>query len=187
MLLDDYSKNGNFHNANFVGALAKGAGYVYRGDLVLRGDLGLPANERTPPKELMTQVVLVATETELTCVVGALDHLSQVESLFATYGSVLAPKCRVVLFARDVPKPLATTYRDVPLFLYPNDDTLVWNELLDALYIEKDDIKKLSPEQKVGFVGKTIADFKPSFPTVSWDEALARRVERKPLDRVGAV
>jgi hypothetical protein len=185
VLLQNYSDNGHFHNANFVGAAT--GGYAYRGDLVLEGDFGLPANERRPPKALMLQAVLFASDTQLKCVIGGLDHLATVELLLKKYRPDFAPDCRVLIFARDVPAPWVATYDGLEIVLLPNDDNLLWNELLDVLYIEKDDLKRLSPEEKVRALHQALARFQPKFPRYDWATALDKRVEKKRLERVGAI
>lgn len=187
MLLQKYSDTGHFHNANFFGPASKGSGFAYRGDLVLEGDFGLPANERRPPRALLTQTVLFATDAQLKCVIGGLDHLAAVELFLKQYRGDLAADCRIVIFARDVPAACVAVNDGLELVLLPNEDNLLWNEALDLLYIEKDELKRLSPEDKVRVVSDALARFKPKFPRLDWAAALAQRVEKKPLERVGAI
>lgn len=187
MLLQNYSENGHFHNANFYGPASKGSGFAYRGDLVLEGDFGIPANERRPPRAVLTQVVLFATSTQLKCVIGGLDHLAVAELLLKQYRSDFAPDCRLLIFARDVPSPCVAVMDGIELLLLPNEDNLLWNEVLDLLYIEKDELKRLSPEDRVRAVQEALAHYKPKFPRLDWAGALAQRVEKKPLVRVGAI
>lgn len=187
MLLQALSDNGSFHNANFMGPVSNKTGFAYRGDFVLEGDFGLPSNERTPPKALLTQAVLFANDSQLLCVVGALAHLELVGTLLKTYKSQMSPSCKVLVYARDVPTPVVTSLDAVELTVLPFEDNLIWNELLDVLYIEKSDLKSLSPEDKVAAVHKALVSFKPKFPKLDWSEALARRVEKKQVERPGAI
>jgi hypothetical protein len=187
VLLQNYSDTGHFHNANFLGAASKGAGFAYRGDLVLEGDFGLPANERRPPRALLFQVVLFASETQLQCVIGGSDHLAVTELFLKQYRADFAPDCRVLIFARDIPSPCIVNIEGLDVIVLPNEDTLLWNEALDVLYIEKDDLKRLSPEDRVRAVSDALSRFTPKFPRFDWAGALAQRVEKKPLVRVGAI
>ena len=186
VLFDHYLEIGRLFNSNFIEEGRDGR-YAYRGDLILEGDFDRPANERRPPSLLMTQVALLAHDSKLVMVLGALSHLADLETFLGVYGPDLSSDAAMIFFVRDVPTPLVLTLDGRTIQLQPNDDTLVWNDLLDLLGLEKSDLKKLSPADRVGLVAAELREFRSRGSVVDWAGALERRAEKAPMERVGAI
>ena len=50
---------------------------------------------------------------------------------------------------------------------------MAWNELIDLLALEKSDFKGQSAADKVVTLYKAVTDYKPAFPVVSVEDAMA--------------
>ena len=69
-------------------------------------------------------------------------------------------------------------FRVVPL-----EDGMIWNETLELLCIEKSDLKGQSAEEKVETLLAELKQYKPSFPSVSYEDALGCTIEVKATAR----
>jgi hypothetical protein len=71
----------------------------------------------------------------------------------------------------NISKGLQVELEGVTYKLLPFKQGLVWNELLEELYIEKSELKNQSPEDKVAIAFAAAKTYKPKTPLVSFSEA----------------
>ena len=64
-------------------------------------------------------------------------------------------------------------YSGATFYVLPIDEATVYNELLDLLYLERIDLKRLDSAGKVNKIAETALKFSDTFPTLSYEEGLA--------------
>ncbi len=179
MLFDRYEQQGLFVNMNFKEATTKGQ-QAYRGDLVLvEGEVADASGRRKPPTSTLRQSVLLQGDDKLLLVVGFLDELGKIDAFVERYTPDFAPDIRLMFFVGNIGKALQVELGAVRASLIPLDDGMVWNELLEELRLEKDDLKGKSSAEKVATVFGSVASYKAKGDSVSLAEALTRTVEVK--------
>jgi hypothetical protein len=63
-------------------------------------------------------------------------------------------------------------YNGASFYVLPIDEAGVYNELLELLYLEKNDLKKLDTAAKLDKVADTALKFSDKFPDLSYEEGL---------------
>ena len=184
MLLEQYKEKGCLFNMNLSGTTDTGE--VYRGDLVLefgeiteRGDMG-------PPKTVINQAVLLTVEDKTVLLAGGLDELADLETVIKNYDADYADGAIGLFFVHNIKDPMTVKLGSVNYILVPLDDGMIWNEILELLFIEKSDIKRQSAEEKVVTLYEELGTYKHKFPAVEFETALTQTVTPKTAVR-GAV
>ena len=100
--------------------------------------------------------------------------LSQ-KMLAEVLGDTLSPTGKYFLFVDniDISKKYQCEYGCATFYILPIDESTVYNELLQLLYIDKGDLKKLDTAGKTDAVADKAASFSDSFPKISYEEGLA--------------
>lgn len=187
MLLEEYAASGRLINSNFASPGPTAGRFAYRGDWALVGDFDQAPNDRRPPREVLTQAVGLTTEGSILFLAGALARVELLRELLALDAERLDESFLGILFARDVGKPVSVVEQGALFHIFPYSDTLVFNEILDLLYLEKSDLKGMSPEGKVEEVYRVARAHSFKHATETFQQVLDARIEPKQLDRVGAV
>lgn len=179
MLLDTYEKNGLLLNMNFKEPAATGL-TGYRGELVLKqGEVADDAGRRLPPEAVLKAVVMLAGADKLALVAGLLDDAAKLPLFFALYGQDVAADTKLIFFVANLPKPAQVNLGEFGCELIPLPEGMVWNELVDMLYLEKGDFKGQSSGEKIHTVYQAFAGYQAKSPLMSWEEVLAGRIEHK--------
>jgi hypothetical protein len=63
---------------------------------------------------------------------------------------------------------------DIPFYVLPIDGATVYNELLDLLYIERNDLKKLDTAGKLDAIADKALKFTGTFEEITFQEGLKR-------------
>ncbi|MCC9606153.1 hypothetical protein LOC68_19300 [Blastopirellula sp. JC732] len=187
MLFDDYAKSGRLSNLNFAAPASKEGQFVYRGDWAIRGDFDKPLRDRRPPSETLTQAVAVSDGEKLFFLSGAFTEIELLKELTEIDAELINENTLGVIFARDIGTPQTVIIGGATFQLLPYADTMVWNELLDLLYLEKEDLKGLSREDKVILVWETAKKHNFKSTELTWEQVLESRIEPEAIDRVGAI
>jgi hypothetical protein len=146
-----------------------------------RGDLGLKfaqavADEARPPELLAEQVMAAAQAGETTfSFIAAYLHSFEYLALFAeVMGDTLSPRGKYFLFCNNV--DLSTRYQvpigNVTFYVLPIFDASVYNETLELLYLEKNDLKKLDTSGKLDAIVDKAIRFNESFPEITYEQGL---------------
>lgn len=179
MLLNRYEQDGLFFNKNFVEASSDGQ-QAYRGDLVLiEGEVADASGRRRPPVATVRQAVMLCAGDKLQFVAGYLDDVARLEPFAQRYGTDFGPGINLLFFVGNIAAPLQIKLESTLVSLVPLEDGMVWNELLDEVKLDKDDLKGQSAADKVVTVLRAFADYRPKGDQVSLAEALTRTVEVK--------
>lgn len=151
--------------------------FGFRGELALKFAPKL-ADEARPPELQADQVMAVAQEGETTIPFLAAYLLSfeHLNDLAKALGDSIRPAGKYFAFCNNV--DLSARYQ-VPVggamfYVLPIDEATVYNELLDLLYLEKNNLKKLDSAGKLDAVADAALKFDQTYDVISFDDGLAR-------------
>lgn len=184
MLIEGYLSQEMLQNTGVNGVASEPNSWAYRGDMVLEaGEIADAQGRRMPPKSVVKQAVLLTQNDKFVFIAGSIKDLAQLTILVENYGAEYAPNLRAIIYAENIGKPLEVEYAGVVYTVLPIEDTAVWSALLDDIRLEKDDFKGQSGEEKVVTLYRHALDFNAKGAKVSFEEALALRVEPKKSHR----
>jgi hypothetical protein len=176
-LLESYKSNGLLFNSNFLEATSQEGVDAYRGELVLiKGEVADALGHSKPPVEIMRGVALLASD-KLKMVVGAIDQLDLLPTFLDKYKADFDAGIRIVLFVVNVESAMQLEAEGAQITLIPLVQGVPWNEILDELGLEKSDFKGQSAGDKVATLNDELKSYKPKYPVVTLEEALAATVD----------
>lgn len=162
-------------NPVFKGPTGSNRRFGFRGEIAIKFSDQL-ADEARPPEITADQVIAVGKEGD-----GGLDFMAAyllsfeyLKPLADAIGPVLKPDGKYFLFCNniDLSKKYQVPYDGKTFYVLPIDEATVYNELLDLLYLERNDLKKLDTAGKVDKVADTVLGFSTIFPSMSYEEGL---------------
>lgn len=166
---------GRLLNPVLKGATKKPGRFGFRGELALRFSPKV-ADEARPPELSCDQVMAVAQagDPTLAFFAGYLLSFEHVKDVAETLGDTLSAGGRYFLFCNNI--DLSRRYQ-VPLkgamfYVLPIDESTVYNELLELLYLEKTELKKLDTAGKTDRVADAALRFDTTFDTITYEEGL---------------
>lgn len=173
MLLETYQAKGLLTVTLVNGQTSDAGVYAYRGDLVLKeGTLrDGSATDRKPPEALLIHSALIVENDRVKFINGLLPTLDLLPILVEKYKTDIAPDCTALLYVENIGKGMQVELEGVTYKLIPFRQGLVWNELLEELYIEKSELKNQSAEDKVAIAYTAAKSYNPKTPLVSFAEA----------------
>ncbi len=173
MLLENYQNKGLLTVTLVKGQTSKAGVEAYRGDLVLKeGALREGSStDRKPPEALLIHSALIVENDKIKFINGLLPTLSLLPVLVEKYKADIAPDCVALLYVENISKPLQIELEGVMYQLLPFKEGLVWNEILEELYIEKSELKGQTAEDKVAIAYAAAKDYKSKGAVVSLAEA----------------
>jgi hypothetical protein len=135
------------------------------------------AGEKRPPEVAAEQVLATAVEGEGTIAfLAAYLHSFEFLKAFAdVLGETLGPKGKYFVFVNNIDPgaKFKVVLGEATFFILPIDEATVYNETLDLLRIEKNDLKKLDTAGKLDAIADAAAKFNKGFPLVTYEEGLA--------------
>ena len=150
--------------------------FGFRGELALRFAPKL-ADEARPPELSCDQVMAVATAGEATLpfFCGYLLSFEHLKDVAETLGDTLHAGGKYFLFCNniDLSRRYQVPYKGALFYVLPIDESTVYNEMLQLLYIDKNDVKKLDTAGKSDYLADRALAFKDSFPAISYEDCLA--------------
>lgn len=189
MLLETYQTQGLLTVTLVNGETGTAGVYAYRGDLVLKeGALREGSTtDRKPPEALLIHAALIVENDKIKFVNGLLPTLDLLPVFVAKYKADIAPDCIAMIYIENIGKGLQVELEGVTYKLMPFKQGLVWNELLEELYIEKSELKNQSATDKVAIAYQAAKSYNPKTPLVSFAEAEENTIEVIKEDAVGAI
>ena len=149
--------------------------FGFRGELALRFAAKL-ADEARPPELTCDQVIAVAQvgDPKLPFFAGYLLSFEHLKDVAETLGDTLSAGGKYFLFCNniDLSKKYQVPLRGVMFYVLPIDEATVYNELLELLYLEKAELKKLDTAGKTDRVADAALKFDITFDTITYDEGL---------------
>ena len=168
---------GRLLNPVLKGPTKKPGRYGFRGELALRFATRV-ADEARPPELTCDQVIAVAHagEPALAFFAGYLLSFEHVKDVAEVLGDTLSPAGPYFLYCNNV--DLVTRY-DVTIggarfHVLPIDEAAVYNELLELLYLEKNELKKLDTAGKTDRVADAALAFRGTFEPLAYEDGLKR-------------
>ncbi|NKN34178.1 hypothetical protein [Marichromatium bheemlicum] len=178
MLLDIYQQQELFWLKTLFGTPSRADLQVFRGEfVVLEGELKTTTGKRSPPKAVLKQAVLVADETRLRMVAGNFASIDELPEFVTRFHTALAADCRPLLFVDNIAESAEVEILGHPYVLIQHSDGVVWNALTERCYLDKQDLKGLSGEDKVIRVFEALADYRPGLPSHDLETLLATKTE----------
>jgi uncharacterized protein (DUF4213/DUF364 family) len=116
-----------------------------------------------------------------------LPTLDLLPVLVEKYKADISEDCNALIYVENIGKGLQVELEGVNYKLMPFKQGLVWNGLLEELYIEKSELKNQSAEVKVAIAFAASKSYKPKSPLVSFAEAEANTIVVIKEAAVGAI
>ncbi|WP_298828933.1 hypothetical protein [uncultured Piscinibacter sp.] len=149
--------------------------FGFRGELALRFSPKL-ADEARPPELTCDQVIAVAQagDPKLAFFAGYLLSFEHLKDVAETLGDTLSAGGKYFLFCNniDLSKKYQVPLKGAMFYVLPIDEATVYNELLELLYLEKNELKKLDTAGKTDRVADAALKFDITFDTITYEEGL---------------
>ena len=167
---------GRLLNPVLKAATHKPGRFGFRGELALRFSPKL-ADEARPPELTCDQVIAVAQvgDPKLPFFAGYLLNFAHLKDVADVLGDTLSAGGKYFLFCNniDLSKKYQVPLNGAMFYVLPIDEATVYNELLELLYLEKNDLKKLDTAGKTDRVADAALKFDITFDTITYEEGLA--------------
>ena len=189
MLLENYQAKGLLTVTLVNGQTSNAGIYAYRGDLVLKEGVLREGSTtyRKPPEALLIHSALIVENDMIKFINGLLPTLDLLPVFVEKYKNDIAPDCTALIYVENIGKGMRVELEGVTYKLIPFKQGLVWNELLEELYIEKSELKNQSAEDKVAIAYAAAKSYKPKTPLVSYAEAEENTIVVVKEASVGAI
>jgi hypothetical protein len=162
-------------NPVFKAATGKAGRFGFRGEIAIKFAQQF-ADEARPPEITADQVIAVAEEGApgLDFMAAYLLSFEYLKPLVDAMGPTLKPDGKYFLYCNniDLRQRYQVPYDGKTFYVLPIDEATVYNELLELLYLERNDLKRLDTAGKVDRVADTALQFTGSFPSMSYEEGL---------------
>ncbi|WP_088279799.1 hypothetical protein [Ideonella sp. A 288] len=167
---------GRLLNPVLKGATHKPGRIGFRGDIALKFQVKM-ADEARPPETCAEQVIAAAHagEPHLAFCCGFLLSFEYLKLVADVLGDLLSPTGKYFFFCDnvDLAKRYQIEYGGTTFYILPIDEATVYNEMLELLYLEKTELKKLDTAGKTDAIVDKAMGFTQSFPRISFEEGLA--------------
>lgn len=162
-------------NPVFKDATKKPGRFGFRGEIAIKFAEQL-ADEARPPEITADQVMTVAHEGEtgIPFFTGYLLSFEYLKLLVEALGDTLKPDGKYILFCNniDLLKKYKVSMGGATFYILPIDEATVYNELLELLRLEKNDLKKLDTAAKLDAVADQALNFSANYPEITFEEGL---------------
>jgi hypothetical protein len=166
---------GRLLNPVLKGPTHKPGRFGFRGELALRFAVKM-ADEARPPELTCDQVIAVAQEgnPKLPFFAGYLLSFEHLKDVAEALGESLTAGGKYFLFCNniDLSKKYQVAMKGALFYVLPIDEATVYNELLELLYLEKTELKKLDTAGKTDRVADAALKFDVTFDTLTYEEGL---------------
>ncbi|MBP0625384.1 hypothetical protein [Cupriavidus consociatus] len=166
---------GRLLNAVFKGRTITPHRVGFRGELALRFARRL-ADEARPPQLCCEQIMTVGTvgDQHIPFFAGWLlsfEHLIEVANVL---DGTLSPRGKYFLFCDniDLARRYKVPYKGAMFYVLPILESTVYNEMVDLLHLDKNELKKKGTAGKLEAVADAAIRFDSPFDTISYSEGL---------------
>jgi hypothetical protein len=147
--------------------------FAFRGDLAITlGDMH-SSNTRNQPKCILESANILMDGDNFIFVSGSLLSLEDIPAFLARYGQYIADDVKIILYVVNAAKTMTIKMDGKTLYVSPYEEGVVWQLLMEDLYVEKSDMKGQSPEDKLITMFDACKDFKPKYDEVTYEESLS--------------
>ena len=148
--------------------------FGFRGEIALRFAPKI-ADEARPPELKIDQVMATAEGGKVPFLTAYLLSFAYARDLIEALGDLTVPEGKYFLFCNNI--DLLSKYRmrwgDVTFYILPIDEAAVYNELLELLGIERNDLKKRDTAGKLDAIADAVPDFSADYPFITFEEGVA--------------
>jgi hypothetical protein len=148
----------------------------FRGELALRFAPKL-ADEARPPELMCPQVMAIANvgEKHIPFFAGYLLSFEYLKDVAEVLGASMTAGGKYFLFCDniDLSKKYQVPYKGAMFYVLPILESTVYNEMLDLLYLEKNDLKKKDTPGKLDAVADAALKYDVTFDMITYEEGLA--------------
>lgn len=149
--------------------------FGFRGELAIKFAPQV-ADEARPPEITCDQVMAYAQEGEsgMPFFTGYLLSFGYLDMLVEALKDALLPEGKYIVFCNniDLLKKYTVKMNGSTFYILPIDEATVYNELLELLRLEKNDLKKLDTGAKLDAVIAKAMSFSANYPEISYEEGL---------------
>lgn len=149
--------------------------FGFRGEIAIKF-ADQVADEARPPEFSAAQVMAIANEGEkgIPFFTGYLLSFGYLDMLVEALGDTLQPDGKYFVFCNniDLLKKYQVNMDGATFYILPLDEATVYNELLELLRIEKNDLKKLDTASKLDAVADKALKFTANYPVITFEEGL---------------
>ena len=163
MLLESYNRKGLLSITSVLGATTESGKGSER--------------DRKTPEFVIHQSVVLASDDKLLFVGGLCYELDKLNLFVEKYKDDLTSDTILLFYVENIAEKMKVSFEGFTFQLVPYPDGMVWNELLELLYIEKSDLKGQSAEDKVITLFEAAKGFDTKTTAISFEEALEKTVE----------
>ena len=153
----------------------KAGRFGFRGELALKFAPKL-ADEARPPVLTADQAMAIAEEGNptipfLACYLHSFEYL---KPLAEVLGDTLSPSGKYFCYCNniDLSKRYQVSLNGASFYILPIDEAGVYNELLELLYLEKNELKRLDTASKLDKVADAALKFSDKFPDLTYEDGL---------------
>lgn len=166
---------GRLFNSVLKGPTKVPGRFGFRGDLALKFQAKM-ADEARPPEIAAEQIIATAQagESHIGFLTGFLLSFEYLHLLAEALGDALSPSGTYILYVDniDISKKYICEYGGATFYILPIDEATVYNEVLELLYLEKTELKKLDTAGKTDAIADKAVGFSASYPKISFEEGL---------------
>lgn len=163
-------------NPVFKAATTMPGRFGFRGEIAIKFAPQV-ADEARPPEITADQVIAVAQEGEpgIAFLSGFLLSFEYLKPLAKALNGALIPDGKYFLFCdnMDLSKRYQVEYDGATFYILPIAEATVYNEMLELLYLERNELKRLNTAGKMDKVADKAIAFSDTFPAISYEEGLA--------------
>jgi hypothetical protein len=168
---------GRLVNPVFKGPMRAPGRFGFRGELALKFTPNVEKEAR-PPELLCQQVLAVADEDETTIpfFAGYLLSFADLKTLAEVLGKAVKAAGKYFVFCNniDLGARYHVPYAGVLWYVLPIDEATVYNEMLELLHLDKNDLKKLDTGGKLDAVARAAVEYDVTFDMMTYAEGLER-------------
>ena len=170
----DLDEKGRLLNPVFKGETKKAGRYGFRGDVALKFAEQF-ADEKRPPEIVTDQVMMVCDDGKtipfFSSFLLSFEYLALVHEVLGPY---FVPTGKYIVFCDniDLSKKYTVKLGEISYTVLPIDEATVYNETLELLYLEKNDLKKFDTAGKLDAVANGATKFSATYTPLSYEEGL---------------
>jgi hypothetical protein len=139
-----------------------------------RGELALTID---PPVTLEAAFAAADDgEATLSFLAGSLPTYKQLPALIETLGANVKVGGKYFVYVSDLDRAsrYQIDFKGVSFYVLPIDDTSVYNEIIDFLYLDKTKMKKMDTADKLDTIVDGALKYTQAYEVISYDEGLKR-------------
>ncbi len=115
-------------------------------------------------------------EASLSFLAGSLTSYKQLPALVETLGENVNAGGKYFIYVSDLDRAsrYQISFNGVPIYVLPIDDTSVYNELIDFLYLDKTKMKKYDTAEKLDVIADGAEKYDQAYEAITYEEGLKR-------------